>query len=69
MPIETSSKMLSTLSVGTTIKVVKRIESKNDVYNLYLAYHEGHGGFSRGLFEIRNGSKKPQEKLQRERKV
>lgn len=31
---------------------VKRNKVKpNDTYNLYLAYHEGHGGFSRGSYK------------------
>lgn len=25
--------------------------SRNDAYNLYLAYHEGHGGFARGSYK------------------
>jgi hypothetical protein len=24
--------------------------ARNDTYNLYLAYHEGHGGFNRGTY-------------------
>lgn len=26
----------------------------NDAYNLYLAYHEGHGGFNRGTYKKKN---------------
>ena len=65
VPIETSSKMLSISSVGTTIRVVEKIGSKKMMRIIFISLiTRDMEAFRRGLFEIRNGSKKPQEKLQ-----
>ncbi len=38
---------------------------KNDAYNLYLAYHEGHGGFSRRSYQRKPWLKKIARKVAR----
>lgn len=38
--------------------------SKTDAYRLYLAYHEGHGGFARGTFNKKPWLKKVAKKVQ-----
>ena len=37
--------------------------SKTDAYNLYLAYHEGHGGFRKRSFEGKQWLKNVAEKV------
>lgn len=39
--------------------------AKTDTYRLYLAYHEGHGGFSRGSFESKPWLKEVARKVDR----
>lgn len=36
---------------------------KNDAYRLYLAYHEGHGGFSRGTYKQKSWLSKVAKKV------
>lgn len=37
--------------------------AKNDAYNLYLAYHEGHGGYKRGTYRKKAWLKKVARKV------
>lgn len=37
--------------------------AKNDAYGLYLAYHEGHGGFNRGTYHKKSWLKAVAEKV------
>ncbi|MCV6625470.1 MAG: hypothetical protein OIF38_05205, partial [Cellvibrionaceae bacterium] len=39
---------------------------KTDAYNLYLAYHEGHGGFSRGSYKKKGWLKKVARKVSKQ---
>ena len=44
--------MRSTLSAGTNHKTWRELGiARTDAYNLYLAYHEGRGGYRRGTWK------------------
>jgi hypothetical protein len=40
--------------------------AKNDAYNLYLAYHEGHGGYSRGSWKGKSALQSIARKVERQ---
>lgn len=42
---------------------------RDDAYRLYLAYHEGHGGYSRGTFEKKPWLKDVARKVERQAKA
>ena len=45
-------EMLQILWVGICINLTNvMVSPKSDVYNQYLAYHEGHAGFRRGSYK------------------
>ena len=43
----------------------KKIISRNDAYRLYLAYHEGHGGYNRGSYKSKQWLKDVAAKVNR----
>ena len=43
--------------------------SKNDAYNLYLAYHEGQGGFNRKTYKNKTWLKKVAQKVQKRARI